>query len=101
MSANAQTPLAIVGIGCRFPGGVVDAASLWDLLVREVDAIVDVPADRWDMRRFYDPDPKQPGKMYAAQAGFLDSDLNAFDAAFFGIAPREAAALDPQQRLLL
>jgi acyl transferase domain-containing protein/NADPH:quinone reductase-like Zn-dependent oxidoreductase/acyl carrier protein len=98
---NRKEPIAIVGIGCRFPGGVDDVESYWNLMTNGIDAIVDVPKDRWDLRRFYDPDPKSPGKMYTRQGGFITHPIWAIDAQFFGIAPREAAILDPQQRLLL
>lgn len=94
-------PIAIVGIGCRFPGGANNPEAYWRLLENRVDAIVDVPPNRWDLRRFYDPDPARPGKTYVCQAGFLQEDPFLFDPTFFGISPREAEHLDPQQRLLL
>lgn len=94
-------PVAIVGIGCRFPGGVSDPRGLWDLLASKTDAIVDVPQDRWNADAFYDADPATPGRMNVRQGGFLQSRVDRFDAGFFGMTPREAAALDPQQRLLL
>lgn len=94
-------PIALVGIGCRFPGGVHHAQSFWDLLKEGRDAVVDVPPDRWNLRRFYDPDAGKPGKMYVKQGGFLRQRIDQFDALFFGIAPREAECIDPQQRLLL
>jgi myxalamid-type polyketide synthase MxaE and MxaD len=93
-------PIAIVGLGCRFPGGVHDPASFWTLLMNGVDAVTEVPADRWDAGSLYDPDPLAPGKISTRWGGFLDG-LDGFDAAFFGISPREAARMDPQQRLLL
>ena len=94
-------PIALVGIGCRFPGGVHHVQSFWDLLKEGRDAVVDVPPDRWNLRRFYDPDASKPGKMYVKQGGFLRQRIDEFDALFFGIAPREAECIDPQQRLLL
>ncbi|MFF6995802.1 beta-ketoacyl synthase N-terminal-like domain-containing protein [Streptomyces sp. NPDC008313] len=94
-------PVAIVGIGCRFPGGISDPRGFWDLLVSKTDAIVDVPQDRWNADAFYDADPATPGRMTVRQGGFLQSRVDQFDAGFFGMTPREAAALDPQQRLLL
>ena len=96
----AAEPIAIVGLGCRLPGGVRDEASLWRVLSEGVDTIRDVPADRWDARAHYDADPDRPGKLWTLAGGFLD-DVAGFDAAFFGIAPREAASMDPQQRLML
>lgn len=99
--ASATEPVAIIGIGCRFPGGVADPGSFWDLLVSRTDAIVDVPPDRWNADAFYDADPATPGRMTVRQGGFLQSRVDEFDAGFFGMTPREAAALDPQQRLLL
>jgi acyl transferase domain-containing protein len=93
--------IAIVGIGCRFPGGVRDPRGFWDMLVAGTDAIVDVPADRWDPELFYDPDPRTPGKTTVRQGGFLTTPIDEFDADFFGMTPREAAPLDPQQRMLL
>ncbi|MEU9558233.1 SDR family NAD(P)-dependent oxidoreductase [Streptomyces fumanus] len=97
----ALAPLAIIGIGCRYPGGVHDPRSFWELLATGRDAIVDIPADRWHAESFYDRDPATPGRMFVRQGGFLTDPIDRFDAAFFGISPREAAALDPQQRLLL
>jgi acyl transferase domain-containing protein/NAD(P)-dependent dehydrogenase (short-subunit alcohol dehydrogenase family)/acyl carrier protein len=95
-----REPIAVVGIGCRFPGGASSPRRLWDLLTQGRCAIVEVPRDRWDHRRYYDPDPNKPGKTYVRAAGFLEEPIDSFDAAFFGISPREAAVLDPQQRLL-
>ena len=93
--------IAIIGIGCRFPGGASNADKFWQLLRKGHDAIVDVPHDRWDIRRFYDPNPGKPGKTYARQGGFLKEKIDEFDPFFFGISPREAESMDPQQRLLL
>ena len=93
-------PIAIVGIGCRLPGGVRDAASFWALLAKGVDAVSEVPADRWDAAALYDPDPRARGKMGTRWGAFL-GEIDGFDAAFFDISPREAARMDPQQRLLL
>lgn len=92
--------IAIVGAGMRFPGGVVDAQSFWDLLAAGKDAITDIPQDRWDWRLYYNPNAAAPGAMYSVRGGYLDG-IDAFDAGFFGLAPREAIMLDPQQRLLL
>lgn len=93
--------IAIVGIGCRFPGGVEDPVSFWKFLMDKGDGVTEIPADRWRIDRFYDPDPEAPGRMYVRQAGFLTHSLWDFDAEFFGISQKEAAILDPQQRLLL
>ncbi len=93
-------PVAVVGIGCRFPGNVQGPQSYWRLLIDGVDAITRVPADRWDAEAFYDPDPLAPGRMTTKCGGFV-SDVAGFDAEFFGITPREAQAMDPQQRMLL
>ncbi len=93
--------IAIVGMGCRFPGGVNSPNEFWQLMIEGRDAIVDVPPDRWDIRKYFDPDPNKPGKMYTRSGGFLQQRIDQFDAQFFGISPREAACTDPQQRLLL
>jgi phthiocerol/phenolphthiocerol synthesis type-I polyketide synthase C len=99
-SQLASEPIAVIGIGCRFPGGVAGPDSFWTLLREGVDAITEVPPDRWDIDAYYDPNPDTPGKMYTRWGGFL-SGVDRFDAKFFGITPREAASMDPQQRLLL
>ncbi len=94
-------PIAIVGIGCRFPGGASSPAQFWEMLHGGRDVIREVPADRWDIERYYHPDPDVPGRMYSRHGGFLAESLQEFDARFFGISPKEADSLDPQQRLLL
>src|SRR5689334_2754430 len=93
-------PIAIIGMACRFPGGVRDTESFWQLLRNGVDAVTEVPPDRWDVDAYYDPDPDAPGKMNTRWGGFID-EVDQFDAHFFNISPREAARMDPQQRLLL
>ena len=93
-------PIAIVGIGCRFPAGADGPDAYWRLLHDGVDAIADVPAERWDIDEFYDPDPDAPGKMYTRYGGFIERP-DQFDARFFGISPREATSIDPQHRLIL
>ena len=95
-----RAPIAIVGIGCRFPGGADTPEQYWDMLCRGVDAISEVPADRWDIDAYYDADPDAPGTMSTRYGGFLRQ-IDRFDAHFFGISPREAQRMDPQQRLLL
>ena len=94
-------PVAVIGVGCRFPGGVEDLDDFWELLAGGVDAIGDIPPDRWSVSDFADPDPATPERTEVRQGGFLRGDVTEFDAAFFGMAPREAAALDPQQRVLM
>ncbi|MBY8862079.1 SDR family NAD(P)-dependent oxidoreductase [Nocardia sp. CA2R105] len=93
--------IAIIGIGCRYPGGIVDSSSFWDFLVRKGDAVTEIPDLRWDVDRYYDPDPEAPGRMYTRHASFVDEPFARFDSDFFGISRREAATLDPQQRRLL
>ncbi|ORB61046.1 type I polyketide synthase [Mycolicibacterium tusciae] len=97
---NAREPLAIVGIGCRFPGGGESADGFWNLLCNETDATRDVPETRWNADRYHDPNPAKVGKIATRRGGFLD-EIDQFDPQFFGISPREAHSLDPQQRLLL
>jgi myxalamid-type polyketide synthase MxaE and MxaD len=96
---TAREPIAIIGMGCRFPGADSPEA-FWGLLRDGVDAIREVPGDRWDVDALFDPDPSAPGKIAARVGGFVD-DVDRFDAAFFEISPREAVRMDPQQRLLL
>ncbi len=96
----AAEPVAVVGIGCRFPGGVVGPEGYWTFLANGGDAISEIPPDRWDADAFYDPDPFAPGRMSSKWGGFLP-DVAGFDADFFGISPREAEAMDPQQRVML
>ncbi|XYH99051.1 type I polyketide synthase [Sorangium sp. So ce1128] len=95
-----DAPIAIVGMGCRFPGGADDPASFWELVREGRDVITEVPASRWDASEYYDPDREAPGKMATRRGGFI-GDIDAFDAAFFGVSPPEARGMDPQQRLFL
>ncbi|HLL45762.1 MAG TPA: beta-ketoacyl synthase N-terminal-like domain-containing protein, partial [Longimicrobiaceae bacterium] len=99
---HAREPIAIVGMGCRFPGGANDIESYWSLLRDGVDGTSEMPAERWDAEALYSPERGTPGKMSTRRGGFLSGvPFDGFDAEFFGTAPREAAAMDPQQRLLL
>ncbi|BBX05230.1 mycocerosic acid synthase [Mycolicibacterium aichiense] len=97
---SGREPLAIVGIGCRLPGGSDSVDSLWNLLCSETDATCVVPESRWNADRYHDPNPAKVGKIVTRRGGFL-SEIDQFDPQFFGISPREAHSLDPQQRLLL
>ncbi|BEK93643.1 type I polyketide synthase [Nocardia seriolae] len=96
-----MSDIAIVGIGCRYAGGIDSPESFWDFIINKGDGVVEIPSDRWDYRRYYDPDRRTPGRMYTKRAAFMTGDPWAFDPDFFGISPREAAAMDPQQRLIL
>ncbi|MEA5581858.1 MupA/Atu3671 family FMN-dependent luciferase-like monooxygenase [Nodularia harveyana UHCC-0300] len=93
-------PIAIIGIGCRFPGGANNPETFWQLLCDGVDAITEVPKSRWNIDEYYDPNPDTPGKVYTRSGGFLEN-VDQFDPQFFGISPREAPSISPQQRLIL
>ncbi|MGR3219881.1 MAG: SDR family NAD(P)-dependent oxidoreductase [Candidatus Anammoxibacter sp.] len=97
--ADAE-PIAVIGAGCRFPGGADTPDAYWELLRSGKDAVTEMPDDRWDVDYYYDPDPKAAGKMYVRKGAFIKS-VDGFDPEFFGITPKEAAGMDPQQRLLL
>ena len=99
-AAQHHDAIALVGIGCRFPGGVSDAASFWRLLSAGWDAITEIPRDRIDIDHYFDAAPATRGRMMTRWGGYLDR-IDDFDADFFGISPREAERMDPQQRLLL
>jgi acyl transferase domain-containing protein/acyl-CoA synthetase (AMP-forming)/AMP-acid ligase II/acyl carrier protein len=98
-TTRSSDPIAIVGMGCRFPGAP-DLKRFWHLLRNGVDAITEVPAERWDVEALYDREPGVPGKMCSKWGGFVEG-IDQFDAAFFGVSPHEAARIDPQQRLFL
>ena len=95
-----REPIAIVGMACRFPGNANTPQAFWKLLQDGVDAVTEIPPERWDADLYFDPDPNAVGKTYSRSGAFVGS-VDRFDAAFFGISPREAISLDPQQRLLL
>src|SRR5580698_3155715 len=97
---SASEPIAIIGLGCRMPGDADTPEEFWKLLANGVDAIEEIPSDRWDVNLFYDPHPDTPGKANTKWGGFVDH-IDEFDPAFFGISPREAIGMDPQQRMLL
>jgi acyl transferase domain-containing protein/acyl carrier protein len=99
-SGASDRAVAIVGVGCRFPGGVADAEEFWKLLEASVDAIGEIPSDRFEIERLFDPAPATPGRTMTRWGGFLDG-IREFDADFFRVSPREAEYMDPQQRLLL
>ncbi len=96
----AREPIAIVGMGCRYPGGVRTPDEFWELLSSGRDILRDIPGERWDVDAYYDPEMPVPGKMYVRHGHYLD-DIDQFDPQFFGLSPREAESLDPQQRLVM
>ncbi len=97
---DAREPIAIVGMGCRYPGGVRTPQEFWELLTSGRDILREIPGERWDVDAFYDPQMTVPGKMYVRHGHYLD-DIDQFDPQFFGLSPREAESLDPQQRLVM
>ncbi|RAV13490.1 polyketide synthase [Mycolicibacterium sp. GF69] len=99
-SGSGVTPVAVIGMACRLPGGVESPQQLWEALLRGDDLVTEVPADRWDADEYYDPEPGVPGRSVSKWGAFLD-DVAGFDSEFFGINEREATATDPQHRLLL
>jgi polyketide synthase 5 len=100
MNKTPATPIAIIGMACRLPGGIESPDQLWDALLRGDDLVTEIPPDRWDADEYYDPEPGVPGRSVSRWGAFMD-DVGGFDAEFFGINEREATAIDPQHRLLL
>ncbi|MGB6045319.1 MAG: polyketide synthase, partial [Pirellulales bacterium] len=98
--AAEHEPIAVVGMGCRFPGGGNSPEQYWEILRDGVDAVREVPPQRWNIDDYYSDDPSAAGKMITRRGGFLDQ-IDRFDPEFFGISPREALRMDPQHRLLL
>lgn len=100
MAETPVTPIAVIGMGCRLPGGIDSPAAFWQALLRRDDLVTKVPLDRWDADEYYDPEPGVPGRSVSKWGAFLD-DVAGFDADFFGYGEREAPSIDPQHRLLL
>jgi acyl transferase domain-containing protein len=101
MNSNEHNPIAIISAACRFPGNVSNIEEYWEFLKNGEDAVTETPPERWSWRYHYDKNPDMPGKVYVKRGSYMNIDIEAFDAAFFDISPREASVLDPQQRLLL
>lgn len=101
LRSSEDTRIAIVGMSCRFPGGACNPEAYWNLMKNKIDTTTEIPRDRWDIKRFYNPDPEAPGKSYVARGAFLKESIEQFEPGLFGISIREATPLDPQQRLLL
>ena len=100
MDRAGVTPVAVIGMACRLPGGIDSPDLLWEALLRGDDLVNEIPADRWDIDYYYDPEPGVPGRSVCKWGSFLDN-VGAFDPEFFGITEKEATAMDPQHRLLL
>ena len=100
MGTTPVTPVAVIGMACRLPGGIDSPEQLWEALLRGDDLVTEIPPDRWDADEYYDPEPGVPGRSVSKWGAFVD-DVAGFDSEFFGISEREATAIDPQHRLLL
>src|SRR5262245_56669439 len=100
LNTKSSTPVAVIGMAWRLPGGIDSPEQLWEALLRGDDLVIEVPRDRWDSDGYYGPEPGVPGRTASKWGAFLD-DIAGFDAEFFGLNEREAIALDPQHRLLL
>ena len=100
MNKTTATPIAIIGMACRLPGGIESPDQLWEALLHGDDLVTEIPPDRWDADEYYDPEPGVPGRSVSKWGAFLD-DVAGFDSEFFGISEREATAIDPQHRLML
>src|SRR5690348_5703623 len=100
VNSASVTPVAVIGMACRLPGGINSPAQLWDALIRGDNAVTEVTSDRWDANEYFDLQPGVPGRSVSKWGAFI-SDVAGFDAEFFGIGELEAAAMDPQHRLLL
>ncbi len=94
-NAAHNAPLAIIGMACRFPGGAEDPEAFWQLLSQGRITVSEVPAERWDVRRYYSADPERPGRTYVRHGNFLEQDIRRFDAAFFGITPGKRKSWTP------
>ena len=100
MGTTPVTPVAVIGMACRLPGGIDSPEQLWEALLRGDDLVTEIPPDRWDADDYYDPEPGVPGRSVSKWGAFLD-DVAGFDSEFFGISEREATVIDPQHRLIL
>src|ERR1700749_1126388 len=100
MDRTPVTPVAVIGMACRLPGGIASPDRLWEALLRGEDLITEIPPDRWDADEYYDPEPGVPGRSVSRGGAFVD-DVGGLDAGVFGMNEREAAAIAPQHRLLL
>ena len=100
MNRTPATPIAVIGMACRLPGGIDSPEQFWEALLRGDDLVTEIPADRWDVDDYYDPEPGVPGRSVSRWGAFLD-DVGGFDCEFFGVGEREATEMDPQHRIVL